>query len=124
MAYLPTQPHPPKGLEQCCFIKEIEMLRTYVIEREISGVGQLTPVQIGEAARTSNAALGKIDGVQWQQSYVTRDKTFCIYLAENEERILEHAELSGFPATKITLVSEIIDPTTEGQCEMATPRLA
>jgi hypothetical protein len=73
------------------------MLRTFVIEREISGVGQLTPVQIGEAARTSNAALGKIEGVQWQQSYVTRDKTFCIYLAENEERILEHANSRVFP---------------------------
>jgi hypothetical protein len=50
--------------------------------------------------------------VQWQESYVTGDKTFCIYLAENEELIREHSRLSGFPANKITEISGVIDPTT------------
>jgi hypothetical protein len=51
--------------------------------------------------------------VQWVQSYVAKDKTFCIYLAENEDHIREHARISGFPANKITEVTGIIDPTTE-----------
>ena len=51
--------------------------------------------------------------VQWQHSYVTADKTFCIYLAENEDAIRDHARLSGFPATKITEITQLIDPATE-----------
>jgi hypothetical protein len=50
--------------------------------------------------------------IQWQESYVTGDKTFCVYLARDEEIIREHSRLSGFPANVITEVKRIIDPTT------------
>jgi hypothetical protein len=33
-------------------------------------------------------------------------------LAKDEAIILEHAKLSGFPATKITEIRKMIDPTT------------
>lgn len=89
------------------------MLKRYVIERDIAGVGAMSDRELGDAAKTSNGALAKIDGIQWQHSYVTADKTFCIYLAEDESKIREHARLSGFPATRITEVVGIIDPTTE-----------
>jgi len=89
------------------------MLKKYVIEREIPGVGTLNKSEMGEAATTSNRALAQLTGVQWQHSYVARDKTFCIYLAESEELIREHARLSGFPASKITEIVRVIDPTTE-----------
>ena len=46
------------------------------------------------------------------QSFVVDDKTFCIYLAENESAVQEHAKLSGFPASKVTEVRSIIDPMT------------
>jgi hypothetical protein len=91
------------------------MLKRYVIERSIPGVGNFTPPQLKDAGNTSNVALARLaPKVQWEHSYVTGDKTFCIYLAEDEAAILEHARLSGFPATKITLVATIIDPTTGG----------
>jgi hypothetical protein len=51
--------------------------------------------------------------IQWVESYVAADKTFCVYLAKDEDVIKEHAKLSGFPATKITEVRKMIDPTTE-----------
>lgn len=44
---------------------------------------------------------------------MTGNKTFCIYLAEDEAAIREHADLSGFPATVVTEVTTLIDPTTE-----------
>lgn len=89
------------------------MLNRYIIEREIPGVGAMTAKELCGAAETSNGALAKLaPKVQWQHSYVTGNKTFCIYLAESEDAIREHARLSGFPATKITPVSTIIDPTT------------
>ena len=88
-------------------------MKRYVIERDIPGVGGFNADQLGGAAKTSNAALAQLaPRVQWQHSYVTGEKTFCIYLAEDEAAIHKHAELSGFPATKITEVTGMIDPTT------------
>jgi hypothetical protein len=95
------------------------MLKKYVIERDIPGVGTLNGTQLGDAAKTSNGALAKINGIQWQHSYVTADKTFCIYLAESEAQIREHAKLSGFPASRITEVTAVIDPSTERNCAQA-----
>lgn len=94
------------------------MLKKFVIEREIAGVGSLDKTQLGEASKTSNGALAKLKGIQWQHSYRTRDKTFCIYLAESEDLIREHARLSGFPASRITEVIDVFDPTTERQCAL------
>lgn len=90
-------------------------MKTYVIERDIPGVHTLTAEQAKGAAATSNAALAKLGAaVQWVTSYVTNDKTFCIYRAENEEVIRKHAELSGFPANKISEVAGNLDPTSAG----------
>jgi len=79
-------------------------MQRYVIERDIPSVGSFTGEQLCGASRTSNGALAQLaPRVQWDHSYVTADKTFCVYLAENEDAIHEHAKLSGFPASKITL---------------------
>lgn len=94
------------------------MLKRYVIERDLPGVGQMSAGELGSATQTSNRALDAVPGVQWEHSYVTGDKTFCVYLAESEERIQEHARLSGFPANTITEVVTIIDPTTEANCKV------
>jgi hypothetical protein len=88
-------------------------MKKYVIERDIPKVGSLKPDQLSDAAKTSNAALDKIGtDIHWLQSYVTADKTFCIYLAKDEKTIKRHAELSRIPAGRITEVTGIIDPTT------------
>lgn len=88
-------------------------MKRYVIERDLPGIGGLNPDQLRDAAATSNAALAQLSGkVQWQQSFVVNDKTFCIYLAESEASVHEHARLSGFPATKVTEVKRVIDPMT------------
>jgi hypothetical protein len=49
---------------------------------------------------------------QWRHSYVAADKTFCVYLAENEDAVRKHSELSGIPANTITEIPQIIDPVT------------
>lgn len=88
-------------------------MKRYVIERDLPGVGALNGAQLKEAAATSNAALAKLAGkAQWVQSFVVADKTFCIYLADGEESVREHAKLSGFPASTITEVQSVIDPMT------------
>jgi hypothetical protein len=88
-------------------------LRRYLIERDIPGVGGMSIVELCGAARASNRAIEQIgESIQWQHSYVAGDKTFCIYLAANEEVIRKHAELSGIPITRIVEVPRIIDPLT------------
>ncbi len=88
-------------------------LKRFLIERNIPGVGGMSIVELCGAARASNQAIAKIgSAIQWQHSYVAGDRTFCIYLADSEATIRQHAELSGIPVAKITEVSQIIDPTT------------
>ena len=88
-------------------------MKRYVIEREIPGIGGLNRDQFKGAATTSNDALAKLAGkAQWIQSYVADNKTFCVYLAKDEAIIQRHAKMSGFPATKITQVKRLFDPTT------------
>jgi hypothetical protein len=88
-------------------------LKRFVIERHIPGVHQLSREQRQGVAVTSNDALAKLAGkAQWEQSYVVADKTFCIYLAESEAAVHEHARLSGFPASKVSEVRGVIDPMT------------
>lgn len=88
----------------------------YVIERDIPEIGTADREKLREASNKSNGVLKAMGtegkNIQWVQSYVVNDKTFCIYIAENEGLIHEHAERSGFPATKVSEVRRIIDPTT------------
>jgi hypothetical protein len=87
-------------------------MRKYIIERDIPKVGTLERAQLREVAKTSNAALRRLGpDIQWVVSYLADDKTFCVYLAKDETVIRRHAELSGFPASRITEVKRMIDPT-------------
>lgn len=100
-------------------------MKRYIIEREIAGVGSLNPSELKAAACTSNNALAQIaPRVQWIESFVAGDKTFCHYLAEDEAAVHEHARLSGFPASKITEIGKVFDPVTASvNVEAAAPRL-
>ena len=89
-------------------------LRRFIIERDIPKVGSFERDQLRGAAAKSNETLQKLGtDIQWIESYVADNKTFCVYLAKDEAIIKKHAEISGFPATKITEVHKMIDPTTE-----------
>jgi len=88
-------------------------MKRYLIERDIPGVGRFNGQQLKDASCTSNSALAKLGGkVQWVESYVVDDKTFCIYLADQESSVQEHAKLSGFPASRVTEVRTVISPMT------------
>ena len=88
----------------------------YVIERDIPGIGLAGRKALREAAEKSNGVLAAMKmeqkNIQWEHSYVAGDKTFCIYIADNESLLQEHSQRSGFPITKIIEVLRIIDPVT------------
>jgi hypothetical protein len=88
-------------------------MRRYMIERNIPGVGSFSMTELCGAARASNQALETMGPkIQWQHSYGAGDKTYCIDLAESEEDIRRHSELSGIPVASITEIPQIIDPLT------------
>ena len=88
----------------------------FVIERDIPEIGSAEREALRDAAHKSNGVLADMKAekknIQWEHTYVTGDKTFCIYLADSEALIHEHAERSGFPATVVTEVRKMIDPVT------------
>ena len=85
----------------------------YVIERTMPGAGRLSAAQLNAASKVSNQALATLSPrVKWQQSYVTEDKIFCVYMADSPDAINEHARLAGLPVDSIQRVSSVIDPTT------------
>ena len=88
-------------------------LKRYIVERELTGIGAMSLVELCGAARASNQAIDQIGkDVQWQHSYIAGDKSFCVYLAKDEATINKHAELSGIPVSGITEILQIIDPLT------------
>ena len=88
-------------------------MRKFLIERRIPGVEQLDSCGLAEAARKSNGVLADLaPRAQWIESYVVDGGTVCVYLAEDEQAIRDHAAKSGFPANQITEVRRMIDPTT------------
>jgi Protein of unknown function (DUF4242) len=90
-------------------------MKKYMIEREIPKIGTLERAQWQQGAAKSNQVLRQLGpDIQWLQSFVTADKMYCMYLAADEALIYRHADLSGFPATKVTEVAKMIDPTTAG----------
>lgn len=85
----------------------------YVIEREIPGAGKLSAQELKAISQKSCGVLSKMGPqIQWQQSYVTGDKIYCVYIAPNEKMVREHAQQGGFPANRVSEVASVIDPTT------------
>lgn len=87
----------------------------YVIEREVPGAGSMSADELTDLSRTSNDVLGDMPEVQWQESFVTDDKIYCVYVAPDAESVREHARRGGFPADSVQEVRTVIDPTTGGR---------
>jgi hypothetical protein len=85
----------------------------FVIERELPGAGDLSATELQAISQKSNQVIATLGPeIRWLQSYVTDDKIYCVYVAPDEDIILEHARCGGFPANKVTRVSTVIDPST------------
>jgi len=95
-------------------IKTDNKMKMYVIERDIPGAGKFTPEQLKSISQTSCSVLKEMGPQQiiWDHSYVTGDKIFCVYKAQNEELVREHGKKGGFPVTAVYEVKEVISPAT------------
>ena len=85
----------------------------YMIERDLPGAGRLTGEELQGISQKSNKVIADLGpDIRWLQSFVTDDKIYCVYVAPDEDILLEHARCGGFPANKITPVARVIDPST------------
>ena len=83
----------------------------YVIERDVPGAGNMTEDEIREISLRSLAALKEMGtGIQWMHSYVTNEKIYCVYFAQNEEKIREHGRRAGVPVSRISAVRRLLNP--------------
>lgn len=88
-------------------------MKTFVIEREIPNAGKLTAAELKAASQNSCNVLRELGPkIQWDHSYVTGNKIYCIYKAESEELIRQHAQKAGLPANSISEVATVISPAT------------
>jgi len=88
-------------------------LQRFIIERDVPAVGSLEREQLRAAVSKSKDVMRQLGpDIQWAQSYVCDDKTFCVYFASDEAIIRKHAEMAGLPVTRIVRVGRVIDPAT------------
>jgi hypothetical protein len=90
----------------------------YVIERELPDAGKLSDDDLrGISAKSCDVLHNMGPSIQWQESYVTDDKIYCVYIAASEDLVREHAKRGNFPVSSVAQVRRVIDPTT---AEMST----
>ena len=88
-------------------------MNRYLIQRNVPGAGQLSAEELQKIARKSVEVLDAMDGgIQWNESFVTGDNLFCIYLADDEDALREHGRRGGFPVDGIYQITGAFDPTT------------
>jgi uncharacterized protein DUF4242 len=86
---------------------------TYLIERNIDGLGDVPPDEMRAIAEKSCSVLRDLGtDIQWVHSYVTADKMYCVYRSTDDELVREHARSGGFPADRVEQVTSVVDPTT------------
>jgi hypothetical protein len=97
----------------------------FVIERDLPGAGALSADELRAISQKSNKVIADLGPeIRWLESYVTEDKLYCVYVAPDADIIFEHARCGGFPANKVTRVSNIIDPSTGDVAERVTAKSA
>lgn len=90
------------------------MLKQYLIERSIPGVGSTGSEGFVKMAEKSNKVLRDLgnENIQWHESFVTDDKIYCVYSAKDENIVRKHAVDAGFPADKVTEIKKVLDPSS------------
>lgn len=83
----------------------------FIVERDLQGIGGSSPQDLAEIARKSCESMESIGTkIQWIQSFIANDRTYCMFIAPDKETIMEHAQKGGFPVTSIQEIKAIIDP--------------
>jgi hypothetical protein len=89
-------------------------MRSFVVERELPGIGSVDNTNLQKVMARSQEVLAQLaPDIEWVRSYITDNKIFCIFLANDEGAIRRHAELTGLPINKITEITRVLDPAAD-----------
>ncbi|MGH6636082.1 MAG: DUF4242 domain-containing protein [Gammaproteobacteria bacterium] len=89
----------------------------YIIERDIPGANELSEEELramSEKARGVAKDLGP--DLQWLHSYVTEDKIYCVYIAQDEQLLWKHSEIAGFPVRRVTQIASVLEGAEKESC--------
>jgi hypothetical protein len=90
-------------------------MRKFLVERDIPGIGSAERRELCAIADIDNRIVAQLwPDIQWVTSFISNDRTYCIYLAKDEATVRRHSELAGFPSDRISELKETIDPATPG----------
>ena len=90
-------------------------MKKFIIERDVPGAGNMTIEELQAISKTSVSVISVLGKpYTWIQSYVTKDKIFCVHEAESIDIIREHSNCAKFPVKSIEEIKEIISPATAG----------
>ncbi|PRW56073.1 hypothetical protein C2E21_4970 [Chlorella sorokiniana] len=90
-------------------------LKKFLIERNVDLSGK-SREELAAATQDSCSALREVgtDKVQWRESFVCKDKIYCVYMATDAEAVRAHAAKAGIPADRVEEVAVVLDPTFSG----------
>jgi hypothetical protein len=85
----------------------------FVIEKDMVGLGDLSPFQQQQTARRSCSALhGITPEIVWVQSYLTADKVYCVYRAPSEQALRDEIDKWDIPPPiSICEIKQVIGPS-------------
>ncbi len=86
----------------------------FVIEKDMPGLGQLSPFGQDQAVRRSCSTLhGVTPEIEWVQSYLTEDKCYCVFRAPSEQTLRDLIQQWGLEAPiSICEVKQVVGPET------------
>jgi len=89
-------------------------MKTYLIQRNLPKAGQLTMAEKKTIAQRSCAVIEELgnENLQWLHSYITKDNLWCVYKANDEQILKEHAKRGPFPCDNILEIFGTFSPAT------------
>ena len=90
-------------------------MKKFIIERDFPGAGNLTAEELQTISKISVSVISVLGKpYNWIESYVTKNKIYCVHEAESEDVIKEHSHCADFPVKAIEEVKVTISPATAG----------
>lgn len=87
------------------------MLKRFIMERTVPNIGHRSKEELKKLVDQSNEVLKNLGpDIQWEETFVTTDKVYCLYRAADENIIRRHASFGAFPADIVSEIKEILSP--------------
>ena len=91
-------------------------MKKFLIRREMEGASNVPKAEFNKGGKASEAILEEMRNegkmIQQEQSYVAGNNVFCVYNAESEDLIHEHAKRSSGIVSEVTEISAVIRHNT------------